>query len=277
MTGAASGIGRAIAESLTQRGWTVAWLDCDQQQLAPAASGGRLFAIDVADGEQWRRVAADLKAEWPRIDLLVNSAGVFLGGELRDTDPSDSLRVVDVNLSGILQGVHAVLPWLIESGAQRPHGLEPRPGVINVASVFASLAPPGAAVYSATKAAVVGLSSALHDELAPHGLNVTVVAPGVVKTPLFARSVFATPAYQAAANRYLAQAELQPQQVAQATLRAAAQGKRLAIIGPRARRMWLLRRLFPNWMARQIAARASRDLAAAHLELERSHAPENPA
>ncbi|TWT31258.1 putative oxidoreductase SadH [Posidoniimonas corsicana] len=257
VTGASSGIGRAISEHLQSAGWQVARVDCNPGS-GPAADSTRL--LDVSQQEAWLSLESDLRERWPRIDLLVNCAGVLVGGDLVDCPLEAVTRVADVNVKGVLIGCRVLGTWLIESGPQRPAGLRPRAGIINVSSIFAAVCPPGFAAYNASKAAVLALSESLRGELAPHGLNVTVAAPGVVRTPLFRTCWFATDAYRSAAGRFYELAQLEPGQVAAAALAAAERGKLLCVVGGRARRLWLLKRLFPCAVQRYAARRSRREL-----------------
>ncbi|TWT65397.1 3-oxoacyl-[acyl-carrier-protein] reductase FabG [Posidoniimonas polymericola] len=255
VTGAASGIGRAIADQLAAAGWTVARVDCTEAESPDAVR------CDVAQQDDWLALEADLRQRWPRLDLLVNCAGMLVGGVLVDCPLEALTRVIDVNLRGTLLGCRVLGPWLIESGGLRPAGLRPRAGIVNVSSIFAAVTPPGFAAYNASKAGVLALSESLRPELAPHGLNVTVIAPGVVRTPLFKRSWFATDAFRDASGRFYDSAQLTPEQVAALALAAAAKGEAVAVLGGRAQRMWLLKRLCPGVLRLYVERRAAKELA----------------
>lgn len=269
ITGGASGIGRAICRQLANLGWVVAVVDIDgaaaertAAELANPIGESLALAADVAEADAWRRLVEDLQSRWPRLDLLVNNAGVLAGGEVAASDPDDLRRVIDVNLTGTILGCRAAAEWLIASAErERPaDGRSPRSGVINTSSIFAPLAPPGFAAYNASKAGVAAFSEALRGELAPHGLNVTATLPGVVGTGLFAAARFATPRFAEAAERFALRAELSPERVATATLRAAHAGRGQQIIGPRARRLAWLRWWLPGLSRRAVRERARREL-----------------
>lgn len=268
VTGSASGIGRALAERLIAMGYRVAVVDRDRLRLEQAAAElgdhAHPVAMDVADGDAWPQMIARLRADWPRVDLLVNNAGVLAGGELHHTDGESARSVIDINLGGTLLGCHAVVPWLIESrhAAQQPRSARgvPRPGVVNIASIFAELAPPGFAAYNASKAGVVTLSESLRGELQPHGLNVTVALPGVTPTGLFERATFATSELREVAERYQSGAELTAGRVADAVLDAAARGRRRVVVGARARRYAWLLRIFRDQTLSRVAAKTRAEL-----------------
>ena len=267
VTGGGSGIGREIAQQLIRYDYRVAVVDQHGETLADRCEGiDQQLALpcpaDVADPAAWHQLIERLRSEWPRLDLLVNCAGVLACGELHHCQLADLQRVVAINLGGTINGCHAATPWLIESAATgRPRQRHlPRPGIINIASIFAMLAPPGFAAYNASKAGVVGLSESLRGELSPHGLNVTVSLPGATPTGLFERAEFASPTLAKSIERYLDAAELTAQQVGEQTLRAAARGRAYTVIGKRARRFAWLKRMAAEMTIRRVAERTRQQL-----------------
>lgn len=183
VTGASAGIGRATALAFTSRGSTVVVAARREDLLgelvsAIEARGGRALAArcDVAEREQLDALAGRVRAELGRCDVLVNNAGVPGGGPFLDLTVEQIERVVRPNYLGVLYGTKAFLPMMLEAG--RGH-------VVNVASLAGRFALPGSSVYSSTKHAVVAFSEALHFEVAPRGVLVTTVNPGVVHTEGF--------------------------------------------------------------------------------------------
>lgn len=175
VTGGGSGIGAALAEELSRRGARVVVADLDPDRAAEVALrvGGRSARLDVTDGAAFQELAAKVTREDGRIDLLFNNAGVGVTGAVEDLTLADWRRVVDVNLWGVIHGVDAVYPQMIRQ----------RSGyIVNTAS-GAGLSPrPGMTPYAAAKHAVVGLSTSLRAEAAPHGIGVSVLCPGYVAT-----------------------------------------------------------------------------------------------
>src|SRR5207248_6593438 len=110
-----------------------------------------------------------------RLDLMVNNAGIGIGGETRELLLAHWDRIIDVNLRGVVHGVHAAYPVMIEQGSGH---------IVNTASLAGLLPSPGATPYAMTKHAVVGLSLSLRGEAAAYGVRVTAVCPGVVETPI---------------------------------------------------------------------------------------------
>jgi short-subunit dehydrogenase len=182
VTGAASGIGAALARQLADRGSHLVLLDRDAERLDALAATLRAASpkqsvathvVDLADDDATRAVGAALAADHPETTLLVNNAGVALGGRLDQVTLDEFDWVMAINFRAVVRLTHALLPTL-----------KSRPGshLVNVSSVFGIFAPPGQAAYAASKFAVRGFSEAVRHELAPHDVGVTVVHPGGIRT-----------------------------------------------------------------------------------------------
>ena len=183
VTGAGRGIGHATAMALAREGATVVLAARTRQQLAATAAeiretGGAALAIptDVTQDAAVEAMVEQAIAELGRLDILVTAAGVASFGPVSGTKPTDWDGMLAVNLRAVMVSCRAVLPIMIR---QR------RGTIINVASVAAQRAIPGAAVYTATKAGVVGFSRVLAEELRSEGVRVGVLVPGAVDTPLW--------------------------------------------------------------------------------------------
>ncbi|HYF71405.1 MAG TPA: SDR family oxidoreductase [Nocardioides sp.] len=180
VTGGARGIGRATVERFARQGASVAVGDLDtellQQVAAPYADRVVAARLDVTDPASWREFLAAVGHLGPW-DVLVNNAGIMpLGSVLKEPDEV-TRAIVDVNVHGPINGTKAVAPGMVERG----HG-----HIVNVASAVGRLAVADGATYSASKFAVVGFSEATRAELAPFGVDVSVVLPTVVQTELSA-------------------------------------------------------------------------------------------
>jgi len=182
VTGAGAGIGRRIAEVFASRGSSVALLDRDESQLTEAvasinAEGGRAIAL-VADvtrssdvGHAVERTIHDLGP----IDVLVNNAGVIRLGSVTETTEQDWDLVLNVNLKGVFLCSHHVLPGMVEAGSGN---------IVNISSVAARRGAQGLAAYSASKAAVVNLTTQMAKEYGPAGIRVNCVLPGTIPTDM---------------------------------------------------------------------------------------------
>jgi NAD(P)-dependent dehydrogenase (short-subunit alcohol dehydrogenase family) len=182
VTGGASGIGAALGRELARRGARVVLADREGEEAKAeaariVASGGRAEAatLDVRDAAAVGSLVADVFHRHGRIDYVFNNAGIAVAGEVRDLRLEDWRDAVEVNLMGVVNGVQAAWLRMIEQGFGH---------VVNTASMAAFLPAAMAAPYGATKSAVLGLSRALRLEGEPVGIRVSVLCPGVVRTPI---------------------------------------------------------------------------------------------
>jgi short-subunit dehydrogenase len=181
VTGAASGIGEALAAQLAERGSSLVLVDRDKERLTGVADRLRAdhpalavatHVADLSDEQQTDALAATLAAEHPETTVLINNAGVALGGRLDQVTLEEFDWVMAVNFRAVVRLTHALLPAL--KGHPGSH-------LVNVSSVFGIFAPAGQAAYSASKFAVRGFSEAIRHELAENRVGVTVVHPGGIK------------------------------------------------------------------------------------------------
>jgi short-subunit dehydrogenase len=182
VTGAASGIGKALAHALAARGSNLVLVDRDARRLATVVSALRAEApavevtshvVDLSDAEATRRLGQTLLADCPRITLLVNNAGIALGGRFDQVTLEEFHTVMRVNFTAPLVLTHTLLPAL--KAAPGSH-------LVNVSSLFGLIGPAGQSAYSASKFALRGLTEVLRHELPSVGVGVTAVHPGGVRT-----------------------------------------------------------------------------------------------
>jgi NADP-dependent 3-hydroxy acid dehydrogenase YdfG len=179
VTGGARGIGRATAAELTARG-AVVWigdLDVEQAERAASEIDGKVTAalLDVTDRDSFARFLAAVEDASGSPDVLVNNAGIMPLGPFLEEDQTTSARTIAVNLVGTINGMRLALPGMVER--DRGH-------IANVASMMAKLAVPGAAVYTATKHAVLGLTETVRGEISDSAVTLSVVLPSIVRTEL---------------------------------------------------------------------------------------------
>jgi short-subunit dehydrogenase len=186
VTGAASGIGEALAHALAARGSDVVLVDRDADRLSAVASAVRAerpavdvrsHVVDLSDALATRRLGETLLAEHPRITLLVNNAGVALGGRFDQLTLEEFDAVVRVNFSAPVVLTHTLLPALTAS---------PGSHLVNVSSLYGLIGPAGQSAYAASKFALRGLTEVLRHELPEVGVGVTAVHPGGVRTRIAA-------------------------------------------------------------------------------------------
>jgi NAD(P)-dependent dehydrogenase (short-subunit alcohol dehydrogenase family) len=247
VTGGGSGIGRAIAAELVSRGGRVVVADLDGQraravagELGPPAEAA---VVDVADPEAVRALVSDTVTAHGRLDVMVNNAGVAVGGFLEELDERHWSRALDVNLRGVVHGVSAAYP--VMSAQRSGH-------ILNTASLAGLVPAPGMLPYTTTKHAVVGLSLALRAEAAGRGVGVSVLFPAVVDTPLL-DDVHAAPASlggpSVRARIRLAQPRfLTPEHVARRAVEGLAANRAVIPVGALAQTLWRVHRYAPALM-----------------------------
>ena len=252
ITGAASGLGRALAVRLARDGWHVAVCDVDDAggretvSLVEQAGGtGQAERLDVTLPAEWESLRDRLRGQWERIDLLVNNAGVSGAGEVGRFPLDDWRWILDVNLFGVLYGCHAFVDWLAEN-PDRPH-------IVNTASMAAVASAPTMGAYNVSKAAVVSLSETLYAELLHRGVGVTVLCPGFVATNLLDAGRWHRPALKSRAEECFAEARITADDVAEATLRAIRRRQLYVVLPLRGRIFWRLKRLLPQWFMTRVA------------------------
>ena len=191
ITGGASGIGLKTAERMIAEGGQVSLWDMDQAKLAAAkaslGAGARVTRLDITDPGAVERAAGEAEAAMGRIDALVCSAGVAgLNALVVDYPIDEWKRVFDINLNGLFYCNRYVAPFMKARGYGR---------IVNVASIAGKEGNPTASAYSASKAAVIGLTKSLGKELAKDGITVNAITPATVETPILAQVSAAHIAY----------------------------------------------------------------------------------
>jgi NAD(P)-dependent dehydrogenase (short-subunit alcohol dehydrogenase family) len=182
ITGGASGIGAALGRVLAAQGATV--LLADRQAEAAEQEAARLrevggsaagLAVDVREAAAVEELVEGAFARHGRVDYLFNNAGIGVGGEACEHTLDDWRYIVEVNLMGVVHGVQAAYPRMVRQGFGH---------IVNTASVAGLASSPGTTAYSMTKHAVVGLSRSLRIEAAEHGVRVSAICPGPIRTPI---------------------------------------------------------------------------------------------
>ncbi|HEY8602121.1 MAG TPA: SDR family NAD(P)-dependent oxidoreductase [Thermomicrobiales bacterium] len=191
VTGAARGIGLAVAQRLIADGLQVALLDRDEAAANAAAAtlgeGAQPFICDIADSASVNATVAAVVARWGRIDVLVNNAGIVGPNKpLIEVSDEEWARVVAINLNGAFYCCRAAAPEMLKGDWGR---------IVNIASIAGKEGNPNLAGYSATKAAIIGLTKSLGKELALTGVRVNAIAPAVIETEILEQATPETRAY----------------------------------------------------------------------------------
>lgn len=262
ITGAGSGIGRALAVALAKRGSHLALSDIDDGGLAATAelcqrAGDVLVMtdhVDVGDRQAVETWAQKVVAEHGRVDLVVNNAGVAVAANVADLSYEDFEWLMRINFWGVVYGTKAYLPYLKAAGSGH---------IVNISSVFGLISVPSQAAYNAAKFAVRGFTDALRMELAmePCGVSCTTVHPGGIKTNI-ARNARVDAGLaerlggvEAARRSFDKVAVTSPERAARQILAAVAHDRRRVLVGPDAKVIDLVSRMPASWY-QQLVVRA---------------------
>ena len=261
VTGAASGIGRALAVQLASLGAELALADVnaaglDETLKLLGSAKARAYIVDVADASAVERFARAVEKDFGRASLLINNAGVALLGTFAELSLAEMDWLIRINFWGVIHGCKFLLPLL-----QR----EPEAHVVNISSVFGLFGPPGQTAYCSSKFAIRGFSECLREELRAGPVRVTCVHPAGIATQIAqnARAGAATRPEdrQQALERAADVLRIPPERAAEVIIRGVLRNKDRVLIGRDAYRIDILMRLFParatamlsRWVQRQIA------------------------
>lgn len=252
VTGAGSGLGRELAIALAKRGGHVLLADinvagAEQTAERVKAAGGRAIVqrCDVANPASVEEVERIARRELGAVDLLVNNAGVAVGGTMEEIPLEDWSWVVSINLLGVVHGCRAFLPEMKRRRAGH---------ILNVGSAAGLMSAPDMAPYNATKAAVVSLSETLYSELRPHQIGVTVLCPSFFQTAILTTARAGKEEQRPIVEAMMKKSKVQAPQVAERAL-AACDKRQLYCLPMRDTQVaWALLRLSPeNFYARVVA------------------------
>jgi NAD(P)-dependent dehydrogenase (short-subunit alcohol dehydrogenase family) len=247
VTGGASGIGRALGVELARRGAEVVLADRQLEaarevaaEIERAGGTARAAELDVRSFDAWRALEADVAGRSGRIDYLFNNAGIGVAAEIGDYDVADWDDVIDVNLRGVAYGIQAIYPRMVRQRSGH---------IVNTASMAGLVGIAGQGSYAATKHAVVGLSKVLRVEAKRHGVKVSVLCPGVIRTPILAGGKFGRLKIAIDEEKMRATWErlrpIDPADLARGTLDAVDRDEAIIVLPRWWKALWYLERLSP--------------------------------
>jgi NAD(P)-dependent dehydrogenase (short-subunit alcohol dehydrogenase family) len=255
VTGGGSGIGRSSALLFARLGAKVHVADVNGESAEAVVgeivgrSGGRgvPHTVDVTDPDAVERFCARVFEEEARVDVLHSNAGIGHAANIEQTTVEDWQRVIGVNLLGMAYVVQAFVPRLLDQGG--------RSSIVNTASMAGLVAAPQMAPYSASKFGVVGMSESLNAELAPHGIHVCAVCPGIIDTPITRSAIMrGEPASRRdAAISFYARRGASPDVVAEAVVDAVRKRKLIQPVP--------MSHVMPPWLLKRVSPRASQAVA----------------
>lgn len=258
VTGAGSGIGRATAQALAAAGARIAVTDINSESAVATAqdilsSGGEAqpFELNVARPARIEQVAEDVERSMGVPSILVNNAGIAVGGEFLDTSAENWERVIAVNLVGVVDCCRAFVPRMVASES---------PGhVVNISSMLGYTAARGVSAYCTTKFGVMGFSESLRAEMAQYRIGVSAICPGIVRTNIIASGILESREDEAEEIRETIEAfykkrNYPPERVAKAIVGAIRRNRAVVPVTPEAWLAYYLKRWVPGlvyWFARR--------------------------
>jgi short-subunit dehydrogenase len=233
ITGAAGGIGSALARAFAARGAALALVDLNPDALAELAGSLASAAVsthvaNVGDPDALARARAAILDRHGRVDLLVNNAGITVFADLENTESAEIERVLAVNLHGVIYGCKVFLPDL---------RARPQAHIVNVASMAGLAGMPWQTIYCASKFAVRGFTAALRAELASSGVGVTCVLPGATRTNIVGVAAARNPSLRSSMSKLLLTYGFPPDILARRVVRAVRRNRAELLVGPDS---WLL-------------------------------------
>ena len=267
ITGGAFGIGAGMTTKLVDGGAEV-WIA--DRQIGPAqelaqrlnSGGGKAHAIelDVRSYPSFERAVAEAVQQSGRIDYLFNNAGIAVGGEVDSYTLDDWNDVFDVNLRGVAHGIQAVYPVMIRQRSGH---------IVNTSSTFGLVTVPWLASYTATKHAVVALSKTLRLEAERHGIKVSVLCPGAIRTPILTGGTYGRMTKAGATDEDLLKfwepfRPMAPEKFAERALRAVLRGDAIIVVPAWWKALWYLDRLSPavSMQAARLTLKRMREMTA---------------
>ncbi|HEV2782424.1 MAG TPA: SDR family oxidoreductase [Actinophytocola sp.] len=251
ITGAGSGLGKAMATRFAGAGWRVLVTDVDTATGAAVAKEleTTFLPLDVTDNAAWLAALDWCTREWDGLDVLVNNAGVASGGPFERIDLMDWDWIWNINLKGVVRGCRMFVPLFKKQGSGH---------LVNVASLAGIMNLPAMSSYNVTKAGVISLSETLRHELAPYGIATTVVCPGFVKTNIGERARNVDPAITKLSEKLMESSKVTAEDVADQVFDAVRDKRFLVLTHPDGRKSVRLKRYLPALVDRQIARYWSR-------------------
>jgi NADP-dependent 3-hydroxy acid dehydrogenase YdfG len=244
ITGAASGLGLAMARKYASEGWAVCIADIQDEEGAKVASDLKnqhdndcfFQHLDITNENQWQELVTIISKRWSGLDALINNAGVASGGAIDELPLKDFQWTVDINLMGVVKGCYFFVPLLKESKGT----------LINVASMAGLTHMARMSAYNASKAAVVALSETLLSELYPFGVNVSVVCPASFPSNLLSSIRTSSDTGVSIAKKMMDRSPVTADDIANMVYVNSLRGKHIIIPTRREKILWWLKRYLPS-------------------------------
>jgi len=244
ITGAASGLGRALSLAWAEKGWKIGIADIDMEgagetlEMVERAGGtGEAFNCDVRKPGDVQAMADHFFDAWDRVGVLVNNAGVVDVGRVGNIRIEGWERMIGTSLMGVIHGCHAFIPRMKEQGGGH---------IVNTASLAGIASLPEMGPYNVAKAGTISLSETLRTELAPYGIGVTVICPSFFNTNLLSDMTCTDEWERDFAQATFASARMTADEIAATVVRAVERNRFYVLPQHSAKFLWLMKRMFPE-------------------------------
>jgi len=253
ISGAGAGLGEAMARRFAGAGWQVIVADLAEDRAHGVAESlgerGHALVMDVTDPDAWQKAAAFVTERFGNLEVLINNAGVAVGGTLEETSIEDWRWVMDIDLLGVVLGCKAFAPMMRTAG--KGH-------IVNVASFAGFAAAPGINAYGTAKAAVIAMSEMLRAELHQAGVAVSALCPAFVPTRLTETMRAPDASYNQRVERWMARSGVKAEDVAEVVFKAIERPRFMLLTHGNTRWGWRIRRWFPELYFRLLMRNAPR-------------------
>lgn len=254
ITGGASGLGKALVEAFAKLDWSIWIADINpeagsalKQQLEAQNSTLDIHVsqCDITSEDDFQSLFQSIEQQWGSLDIIINNAGIASSGLLEDTHLPQWTRTIDTNLTGVFLGCYQLEKLLPQNG----------PGhIVNIASFAGIAQAPGMIAYNVSKAGVIALSESLRIELAHRNIGVTVACPAFFQTNLVDSMQESTDAVKQQVQKWMTASKIDASDVALDIIQGIERNKFLVISHDYARRIYWLKRFFPNYYMRKAMA-----------------------
>ncbi|MCC5865801.1 MAG: SDR family NAD(P)-dependent oxidoreductase [Wenzhouxiangella sp.] len=247
ISGAGAGLGEAMARRFAAAGWQVIVADMAEDRARSVADSlgerGHALVMDVTDEQAWTEAAEFVSERFGSLEVLINNAGVAVGGTLEETSIEDWRWVMDIDLIGVVLGCKAFAPLMRQRG--RGH-------IVNVASFAGFAAAPGINAYGTAKAAVIAMSEMLRAELHESGVAVSALCPAFVPTRLTETMRAPDESYNKRVERWMERSGVKAEHVAEVVYKAIERPRFMLLTHGNTRWAWRIRRWFPEFYFRML-------------------------
>jgi len=259
VTGAASGLGKAIVEQFAELGWKIALVDINikgAEKVATEVNNNAAEAIafycDIGKDEDFETITSTIKKQWGGLDIIVNNAGIATTGMMADCTSEQWERAINLNLNSVFRGCHYWLPLLPQNG----------PGhVVNTASFAGIAQAPAMMSYNVSKAGVISLSETLRAELGHLNIGVSVICPAFFKTNLLDSMSPTDEGVKPLVKKWMENSNVSADDVARDVINGIEKNELMVISHDYARKTYRIKRFFPKYYMKQLIKRVPKILA----------------